>query len=193
MKMNYIRDIEKFRTKNEQEESDKKLILSFIEQHPDVLTRDNGIAHITSSGFIMNPELTKVLLIHHNIRGVWAWTGGHADGDDDLLAVALREAREETGIEHIRPLSSDIASLDILINYPHVRRGVFVSAHLHLSVSYILIAEESDKLTVKPDENSAIEWFPLDFFTEENFHPTDVYLYNKLIDKAKKMKREQGE
>lgn len=186
--MNYIEKIERFQPKNEQETSDKKLILSFIRQNPDVLTRDNGIAHITSSGFIMNEALTKVLLIHHNIRGVWAWTGGHADGDDDLLAVALREAKEETGIKHIHPLSSDIASLDILINYPHRRRGVFVSAHLHLSVSYILIAEESDQLTVKPDENSAIEWFPTDYFTEENFHPTDVYLYNKLIDKAREMK-----
>jgi len=61
------------------------------------LLRDNEIAHITSSGFILNKSLDKALLIHHNIRNVWAWTGGHADGNSNLLEVAIQEAVEETG------------------------------------------------------------------------------------------------
>lgn len=84
----------KFVPTNEQEASDQKIILSYIQQYAhNVLLRDNPIAHITSSGFLMNKQLDKVLLVHHNIRNVWAWTEGHADGDSDLLHVAIKEAR----------------------------------------------------------------------------------------------------
>ena len=61
-----------------------------INKNDDVLVRDNEIAHITSSGFIVNKLRTKVLMIHHNIYNSWGWTGGHADGDEDLLYVAMK-------------------------------------------------------------------------------------------------------
>src|SRR5699024_1093539 len=97
--MDYIKAIENYNPINEQEMQDKKVILNYIKHFSNnVLLRDNEIAHITSSGFITNKSLDKVLLVHHNIRNVWSWTGGHADGDDDLLHVAIKEAKEETGI-----------------------------------------------------------------------------------------------
>lgn len=71
-----------------------------------VLTRKNEFSHLTSSSFIVNKERTKVLMIHHNIYDSWAWTGGHADGEVDLLSVALRETQEETGIKSATPLSN---------------------------------------------------------------------------------------
>ncbi len=185
--MDYSTPISAYLPVCDQERSDQALILDFINKNrEDVLLRKNGIAHITSSGFILNHALDKVLFIHHNIRNVWAWTGGHADGDSDLLAVAIREAKEETGLTSVIPQTGDIASLDILINYGHVRRGEYVSAHLHLSMSYILLADENELLRIKPDENSDIRWFPLDFINTENFLPSDVILYQKLIARAKK-------
>lgn len=183
--MDYVKQIIEFVSGNEQELQDKGLMLDYIEKFPnDILLRENEIAHITSSGFIMNEELSKVLMVHHNIRNVWAWTGGHADGDPDFLYVAMKEAKEETGINNVRALSDDIVSIDILPVYGHMKRNKYVSAHVHLSVSYILIASEREKLTVNSDENSGVKWFPLDRFTHKYFNDNDVYLYNKLIDRA---------
>lgn len=188
--MNYIKEINEFIPENEQELQDKRLMLDYIERFPnDILLRENEIAHITSSGFIMNDELDKVLLVHHNIRNVWAWTGGHADGDPDFLYVAIKEAREETGINNVKALSDNIASIDILPVYGHMKRNKYVSAHLHLSVSYILIASENEKLVVNTDENSGVKWFTLDRFTHKYFDDNDVYLYNKLINRAKYIRR----
>lgn len=184
--MSYINDIQNFLPANEQEEADKNIILSYIRQYPhNVLLRDNQIAHITSSGFIMNKALNKVLLIHHNIRNRWAWTGGHADGDDNLLHVAIKEAKEETGVVTVNPLTSSILSLDILSVFSHQRKGSFVNTHLHLSVAYVLICDETEQVRCTPSENTDVKWFDTSFINEQNFEPYDTYLYSKLIDRAR--------
>ncbi|MBU5593146.1 NUDIX hydrolase [Clostridium sp. MSJ-4] len=188
--MDYINQIMDFIPANEQESQDKKIILDYIEKFPhNILLRENEFAHITSSGFIMNKELDKVLMVHHNIRNTWAWTGGHVDGDSDFLQVAIKEAKEETGINDVTALTKDIVSIDILPVYGHVRRNKYVSAHLHLSVAYILMASEEETLIVKEDENSDVSWFSLDKFTEEYFDDRDVYLYNKLIHRANQIRK----
>lgn len=100
----YVDEIRAYTPQNEQEAADQRLILEYIRLFPDnILTRDNEIAHLSSSGFVVNADGTRVLMAHHNIYRVWAWTGGHADGEGDLLSVALREAREETGVEQAPP------------------------------------------------------------------------------------------
>ena len=184
--MNYTKQVIEFIPSNEQERQDKKLILDYIENFPhNILLRENKYAHITSSGFIMNKSLDKVLMIHHNIRNTWAWTGGHVDGDIDFLHVAIKEAKEETGINAVSALTKNIVSLDILPVYGHVRRNKYVSAHLHLSIAYVLIASERETLIVKEDENSGVASFSIDKFTKDYFDEKDIYLYNKLINRAK--------
>lgn len=186
--MEYIPAIEAYNPANEQEMQDKKVILKYIEKYGDhVLLRDNEIAHITSSGFIMNKALDKVLLVHHNIRNVWSWTGGHADGDKDLLDVSVKEAEEETGITNIYPLTGKIASIDILPVFGHIKKkSKYVNTHLHLSIAYLLIADENHEVRICPEENSGVEWFSTDKFTDKYFDKGDVYLYNKLISFAHK-------
>ncbi|NLK27255.1 MAG: NUDIX hydrolase [Clostridiales bacterium] len=180
--MKYINAIEEYNPVNEQEMQDKKVILEYIRHFSNnVLLRDNEIAHITSSGFIMNKDLDKVLMVHHNIRNVWAWTGGHADGDDDLLRVAIKEGIEETGISNLVPLSNKIASIDILPVFGHIKNSEYVNAHLHLSIAYVLITDENNKVRICQEENSGVEWFSIHKFTNEYFNERDVYLYNKLI------------
>lgn len=186
--MDYIKQVIEFVPYNEQESQDKRIILYYLKKFPNnILLRKNEFAHITSSGFIMNKELDKVLMIHHNIRNAWAWTGGHVDGDTDFLHVAIKEAKEETGINSVTALTKNIVSIDILPVYGHVRRNKYVSTHLHLSVAYVLIASETETLIVKEDENSDVNWFSLDKFTEDHFDVKDVYLYNKLINRAKQI------
>ena len=155
----YVDEIRAYQPRDGQEAADRKMILEYIARFPDsILTRENEIAHMTSSGFVVNADATRVLMAHHNIYRVWAWTGGHADGEGDLLSVALREAREETGAVHVRPLSAEIASLDILPVWGHVKRGKYVCAHQHLNVSYLLLADEADPLRPRAGENTRVAW-----------------------------------
>ena len=182
----YVDDIAAYVPRSESEAADKDMILSYVNQYPDtILTRENKIAHMTASGFILSADGAWVLMAHHNIYKVWAWTGGHADGDGDLLAVALREVTEETGVTHVRPLSRDIASLDILPVWGHVKRGKYVAAHQHLNVSYLLTADESDALTIREGENTGVAWLPADRLTELTNEWQMDHVYLKLLRRAR--------
>lgn len=175
-----------FEPQNEQEESDKQAILWYAREFPqNILTRSNAIAHITSSGLVLNEGLDQVLMVHHNIYKTWAWTGGHADGQEDLLSVALKEAQEETGIVHVRPLMRDMASLDVLPVWGHWKRGKYVSAHLHLNASYALVASQSDTLYIKQDENSGVRWIAIDRLEEFSNEPELIAVYRKIIARAR--------
>lgn len=171
--------------KNEQEASDKDLILRCCRTMEDLWTRDNGTCHFTASAWVVSPDRKQALMAYHNLYQSWAWLGGHADGETDLLQVALREAREESGVTHIRPVREDIFSLEILSVNAHHKRGKYVSTHLHLNVTYLLEADVTDALVVKPDENSGVRWIPvedvLDAVREENMKP----IYAKLLEHSK--------
>lgn len=156
-----INDVERFQPWNEQEEKDKELILSYLRQGDSCFYRENDEAHLSASGWVVNPSRTKTLMAYHNIYGSWAWTGGHADGEKDLLKVALREAMEETGISKVVPVSKDIFSLEILTVDGHEKKGAYVSSHLHLNVTYLLEADDTLPIRNKEDENSAVGWFAL--------------------------------
>lgn len=144
--------------------------------------------HITSSGYIVNKDRTKVLMIHHNIYKTWAWTGGHADGECDLLYVALKEALEETGVKNIKPVTKKILSLDVLGVNGHIKKGNYVSSHLYLSIGYLLEADESEKLKVKEDENSGVKWLPINHLHEYSNEPHIVEIYNEFNGKIKELR-----
>ena len=177
--------IESFKPMCPQEEADRALALKMIEEYPDnVLTRDNLLAHFTSSGFVVNETLDKVLMIHHLIYRTWAWTGGHADGEADLLAVAIREAEEETGIGNLRPLTGMMDSFDVLPVYGHEKKGAYVGTHLHLSAAYILVASEEEAIRIKEDENDGVRWIPRDEMDKYSNEPYLIRIYEKLWQRA---------
>ena len=181
MNMKIIEEIKKYRPCNAQEQRDQALILDFLEKNGDAFLRSNLLAHMTASSWIVNPERTKTLMVYHNLYDSWSWTGGHADGETDLLSVALREAREETGIEHVRPLSPEIFSLEVLTVDGHEKRGEYVPSHLHMNVTYLLEAEESDTLHVCREENSGVAWFTLEEALKASSEPWFVErIYKKL-------------
>lgn len=180
-----IEAIERFVPKCEQEERDRELMLHFLRTNPDAYLRSNTMAHMTASSWVISPDGKHIVMVYHNIYQSWAWTGGHADGDHDLLAVAIREAQEETGLEHLRPVGDGILSLECLTVDGHVKRGKYVSSHLHLNVTYLLRAEET-AVRRKSDENSAVGWFTPEEALAASSEPWMVeHVYRKLVERAR--------
>ena len=182
--MGIYQDIEKYVPSCEQEEADKKFILTFLKANENAFSRENTVAHMTASSWIVNPPRDKVLMVYHNIYNSWSWTGGHADGERDMLSLALRECREETGIEHVRAVSPEIYSLEVLTVDGHEKRGSYVSSHLHLNVTYLLEADENDTLHICREENSGVAWFGLEEALKASTEPWFVErIYKKLNEK----------
>ena len=179
--------IEKYIPNNEQEENDKNIILDYMNKFDNLLTRENEVAHFTASSWTVNKERTKVLMIYHKIYNSWSWTGGHADGDTNLLYTAVRELKEETGIEKVKILKDDIFSLETICVNGHIKRGKYVSSHLHFNLTYLLEVDENEELKIKEDENSGVKWInieDIDKYVTEQWMKDKIY--TKLINKIDK-------
>ena len=178
--------IENYKPYNEQEKQDKKVMLDYINNFDNILTRENEFGHFTASSWVVNNQRTKVLMIYHNIYNSWTWTGGHADGEHDLLGTAVRELKEETGVTNVKVLKPDIFSLENICVNGHVKRGKYVSSHVHLNLTYLLEVDEKEKLKIKEDENSGVRWIPIEDIDKYSTEPWMVEkVYKKLKEKLK--------
>lgn len=188
--MNLKEQIENYKPYNEQEEKDKEIMLKYINTFDDVLTRKNEYGHFTASAWAVNKERTKVLMIYHNIYKSWAWTGGHADGESDLLNTAIRELKEEAGVKNVKVLKDDIFSLEIICVNGHVKRGKYVASHVHLNLSYLLEVDEKEILKIKEDENSGVKWINIEDIEKTSNEKWLVEnVYKKLNEKLAKYKQ----
>ena len=170
-----------YRPWNEQEERDREELLHRLDSHEDLYTRANAAAHFTASAWVVSPDRKQVLMAYHNLYGSWAWLGGHADGQQDLLAAAMREVQEESGLTVVRPVTPDIFSLEILTVDGHEKHGRYVSSHLHLNVTYLLEADPTLPVRCKPDENSRVGWFGLEEAVAASTEPWfQQRIYKKL-------------
>lgn len=180
------KQISEYEPYDEREKIDKEIMLKFIENNEDCLTRDNKIAHFTASAWIVNKERTKILMIYHNVFNSWAWVGGHADGDDDLFHVVNKEIEEETGLISLKPLVEGIYGLNIVTVDNHIKRGIIVNSHLHFDIEYLFEADDEETIRIKEDENSGVKWIDIkevnNYSTEEKMKPIYSRLTNKLFD-----------
>ena len=184
--MDILRALETYVPFNEQEERDRREILRAMAEHEDIFLRSCMLMHMTASAWIVNARRDRALMAWHNIYRSWSWLGGHADGERDLLGVALREAREESGLHHVRPVDESIFSVEILTVDGHEKRGAYVPSHLHLNVTYLLEGDERDALEIKPDENSGVRWFTLDEAVAASAEPwMRARVYEKLNQKLR--------
>ena len=139
---------------------------------------------MTASAWVVNKDRSKVLMIYHNIYNSWSWLGGHADGETDLLAVAIREVREEAALPMCilcwKKYFSGITDCGW-----HIKKGKYVSSHLHLNITYLLEADPEEHLSIKEDENSGVAWFTPEEALEKSTEPWFVErVYKKLIKKT---------
>ena len=152
----------------------------------ELYSRSNPSAHLTASAWVVSPDRNQVLMAYHKLYDSWAWLGGHADGERDLLAAALREVQEESGLRDIRPVSRQIYSLEILSVNGHEKHGQYVSSHLHLNVTYLVEADPAAPIRPKPDENSRVGWFTPEGAMAASSEPWfRERIYRKLNEKLK--------
>jgi len=145
--------------------------------HPRSFHRDHLPGHITGSAWIVNEDYSKILLVLHARLGRWLQPGGHADGDENVLNVAMREAEEETGLKAIRILSPFVFDIDI---HPIPARDDF-PGHLHYDVRFLLQASEQETLMIS-DESSDLKWCPLnELATLTGYAPSIMRMVNKTI------------
>ncbi len=183
----WIEQIVQFQPECGQEETDKQTIIQAAQCVGNrLLSRETLFAHITCSAFVVNSEKNRVLLVYHKLRQAWSWPGGHIDGDKDLLAAAIRETVEETGVQKVVPFSDKLISLDIFPVKQHMKNGQLISPHLHFSAAYCLMCDENQATRHCPGENLAVAWVPFSYITNENFTEEDTRVYQKIIQKVLK-------
>jgi 8-oxo-dGTP pyrophosphatase MutT (NUDIX family) len=127
--------------------------ISFVEAHPDCLLRTCLPGHLTGSAWVVSPDRRRTLLTHHAKLGKWLQLGGHADGDPDLLAVALREAREESGLRRLRAVDGALFDVD---RHWIPARGA-EPGHWHHDLRFMVEGDPSEALTAS-SESRALAW-----------------------------------
>ena len=184
--MKILSQLEAFRPWNAQEEQDLAELIRRLKHGENLFDRENTAAHLTASAWVTTPDRSRVLMAYHNLYDSWAWLGGHADGDRDLLAVALREVEEESGLK-AHPVSQEIFSVEILAVAGHEKHGVYVPSHLHLNVTFLLEADPAAPLRCKPDENRQVAWFTPEEAVAASTEPwLQERVYRKLNEKLRR-------
>jgi 8-oxo-dGTP pyrophosphatase MutT (NUDIX family) len=138
---------------------------AFVEAHSDCFHCDLWPGHVTGSAWVVSPDRARVLLLHHGKHNQWFQPGGHADGDADILRVALRETSEETGLDpgHVRLVSPSVFDVDIH-TIPASVRG---PRHAHYDIRFLV--EMDDDIAIPGNsESNEITWVPLHAVTRYN-------------------------
>ncbi len=129
-------------------------IVDFVSNTPDCFSRHHPPGHITASAWIIDPDSTSSLLVHHKKLNRWLQPGGHIEGDATVLDAARRELTEETGLTATDTLDDTIFDVDI---HPIPSRGN-EPGHLHYDVRFLFIADKALDLSVS-EESHDLRWF----------------------------------
>lgn len=155
----------------------------FVMTHKDCFHCDLWPGHVTGSAWVVNPARDRVLLLHHRKHEQWFQPGGHADGDADILRVALRETSEETGLEpsHIRLVEGAVFDVDIH-SIPASDRG---PQHDHIDVRFLV--EMDDDLEIPGnDESHQVLWVPLQQVARFNNNKST----HRMVEKTRRLRRQ---
>jgi 8-oxo-dGTP pyrophosphatase MutT (NUDIX family) len=176
--------LRRYRSRFMEEVAYVRRAIDFIIQHEKIFDRATPV-HVTGSAWVVSPDREKVLLMHHRKLGEWFQPGGHADGDADILRVALRECAEETGLDpaHIKLIDSSIFDVDIHTTPPMGH----IPPHEHIDIRFVV--EVNDSLAIPGnDESHAVEWFPL----HQVLHYNNNRSTYRMLEKTRGMRNVHG-
>ncbi len=154
----------------------KEEITSFVNANENCFERTLEIGHITASAWLLNKDRSRALLMHHAKLDKWFQLGGHCDGNPDVLAVALKEATEESGIQGIAPLSNKIFDIDIHLIPANSRE----KEHYHYDIRFLL-GVMSDEEIIQNRESKELRWISKDSKELPTNSPSVVRMFNKWI------------
>jgi 8-oxo-dGTP pyrophosphatase MutT (NUDIX family) len=153
----------------------KNRMLEFIKENPECFERSLAIGHITASAWLLDKDYSKVLLMHHAKLNLWVQLGGHCDGESDTLAVAIKEAQEESGINSIAALSDEIFDIDIHLIPANKKE----QEHYHYDVRFLLDVTSNEDF-VQNSESKELKWFGI-----EDQLPTESHSIMRMVEKWK--------
>jgi 8-oxo-dGTP pyrophosphatase MutT (NUDIX family) len=153
--------------------------IRFVEAHCECLLRTCASGHLTGSAWIVSPDRRRTLLTHHHKLDKWLQLGGHADGDGDLLAVAMREAKEESGLTRLRAIRGAIFDLDR--HWIPERKGE--PAHYHYDCRFLIEADPDERLTVS-SESKDLAWVELERVTALNDEESMARMVRKTVNRS---------
>ncbi len=155
-----IQALENYTAFDENEAKSVKKTLDLLKNHERCFWRDYiPRGHMTGSAFLLNKDLDKVLLTHHATLNIWLQFGGHADGDEDIFNVALKEGIEESGIDNIQALNKDIFSVSYHPIPANPKRGE--DAHYHHDICFVFYVPDDTPYQISHESN-ALRWFTLE-------------------------------
>jgi 8-oxo-dGTP pyrophosphatase MutT (NUDIX family) len=170
-----IQLLQNYQPSNPEETQFKQQTIEFVKQNPDCFERSLLKGHITGSAWIVDKSRQFTLLTHHRKLDRWFQTGGHCDGDSDVLNVAIKEAIEETGLTYIQSIDSEIFDVDIH-EIPE-RKGV--PTHLHYDVRFLLEADMSEPLIIS-SESTNLAWIKLSKVSQLNDSQSIMRMVKKI-------------
>jgi 8-oxo-dGTP pyrophosphatase MutT (NUDIX family) len=142
-------------------------MIRFVEENPRCAERSLEIGHLTGSAWIVDAARKRTLLTHHRKLEIWVQLGGHADGDLDIAAVAMKEAQEESGLTRLRLVTLEIFDVDRHWIPPRKSEP----GHWHYDVRFMIEADEAEPLVIT-NESKDLRWVGIarmtDFSTEES-------------------------
>ncbi len=156
--------------------------IMFVEEHEDIFYRELWPAHVTGSAWVVSPDRESVLMLHHRKLDQWFQPGGHADGDNDVLRVALRETSEETGLDpaHIRLIDEAVFDVDIHT----IRASHEAPTHEHIDIRFLVEIDDSLPL---PGSVEAHEVLWVDFHDISRFNNNrSTY---RMVEKTRELRR----
>jgi 8-oxo-dGTP pyrophosphatase MutT (NUDIX family) len=153
-----------------------------VAAHEDCFHRDLWAGHVTGSAWVVSPDRRKALLLHHVKLDQWFQPGGHADGEADILQVALKETSEETGLDpsHIRLVDERVFDVDIHT----IPASIHGPRHQHFDIRF-LVEMDDDLVIPGNDESHQVLWVPLNQVSRFNNNRSTY----RMVEKTRRMRQ----
>ncbi len=168
--------LKELQTASDEEARHLQQIIDFVSRQTRFHDRELACGHVTGSAWIVNPDYSRALLVHHRKLDRWLQPGGHIENDATVLDTALREAREECGLAEVWPVSEAIFDVDVHL-IPATGKE---SAHFHYDVRFLLMTNDEATLMVS-EESHAVRWFTADEILALKEGPSIERMVTKML------------